>query len=101
MPLFVWKCRVLIGYCLSGTFDRMRTFARNQTLRTGQNRTAIDRMRFANVRVRNSNKRSHANCELRIANEVEMGLKDEMNFIMGDINCKVGKVMCERVEESC
>ena len=45
---------------------RMRTFARNQTLRTGQNRIANVRMRFANVRLRISNKGSHAICELRM-----------------------------------
>ena len=38
---------------------RMRTFARNQTLRTGQNR-------IANVRMRISNKGSHAICESRM-----------------------------------
>ena len=45
---------------------RMRTFARNQTLRTGQNRIANVRMRFANDRMRISNKGSHAICELRL-----------------------------------
>ena len=36
----------------SGSSNRMRTFAKNQTLRTGQNRIANVRTWFANVRVR-------------------------------------------------
>ena len=44
----------------------MRTFARNQKLRTGQIRIANVRMRFANVRMRISNEGSHAICELRM-----------------------------------
>ena len=79
MPILWGRCSwgtVVVAVCiesvtwlvksLSGTFIRTRTFAKNQTLRTGQNRIANVRMWFANVRVRISNKRSHAICELRM-----------------------------------
>ena len=45
---------------------RMWKFARNQTLRTRQNRIGSVFMKFANVRMRTSNEGSHAICELRM-----------------------------------